>query len=303
MNDPNVKGPAPRPYGPMLVGALGASVGAAMLLVPVSSDAKHVEFILRPEFLIYASLYCSLVGFFAIVIHPMWKAISELKAEVHKARRAIIWSVLVVGVLFAAPAFLTTKYTPSIVDWPYGFFSARVFLLVALAGLIGLPAAIAVFAVQFSSQITAASVKPNQSTVDRYLSYRAHLHRSLWILGVIIGLGTLATAALRSLGIASELVTADDWPVILLLGNGGYHTVLIGLIYAPAQASLINYGCRLRDGFFPQVSPHNCSWRNVSANREEFDRQLGLSPQRNFQAIAVFVPLLSAVVSILIGET
>ena len=64
--------------------------------------------------------------------------------------------------------------------------------------------------------------------------------------------------------------------------------------------SLLRHGQRQRDSFFRPVAPNSVSWRDINAKRDEFDQRFSLTAQGNLQSVAVFVPLVSAIVANLI---
>jgi len=290
----NVKPSGRDVYGPVLLGVSGAVIGAVIMVVPIG----EWSFIRRPEFGIWLGLVCAQTGFFAIVAWPLRAAVLELRPELGKCGLRVIQLTLLYAVLFAVPGIWAWAYMP--IDWPYDHFQVRILIIVGLAGLTTLPAIVAVLAIHNGLSLRASELRPHQDELERLTFYRASLFRVLWIFGVMIGLGTVGTGALRTLAIAEKVITEADWPSTLVLAYGGYFTLVLILIYTPVLFSLLRHRQRQRDSFFRPVAPNSVSWRDINAKRDEFDQRFSLTAQGNLQSVAVFVPLVSAIVANLI---
>ena len=139
---------------------------------------------------------------------------------------------------------------------------------------------------------------PTQAHYDLYFRLQGHLHRSILILGAIVGLATLATGALRSWRI-SEI--RDYYPPELVLVYGGMYTIVVALIYVPVYASLLRFGRKIRDAWLPLPLLNSEAWRDVHAKRRDFEQvlQLSLTSSHGYQAgIAILAPLIGRIISV-----
>jgi hypothetical protein len=167
-----------------------------------------------------------------------------------------------------------------------------------------LPAAIGSWLVQAGLRSDFDKIEPTEQFLRRYLHYQQHQQRLLWIFAATVGLATLSMGATRKALIAGGL-DADRFPPILVLTFGAYLTLITALVYVPTYASLLQAGHRLCDAFVPMPSPDSKSWNDAYSQRKNLEEflQLRMPSSQNLRTIAaIFAPLFTGLVSVLLGS-
>ena len=135
------------------------------------------------------------------------------------------------------------------------------------------------------------------------LHLKQQLQKVLWILGAMIGAITLSAGALRNALLAWD--PKISFPEEIVLVYGAYFTIVLALTYVPTFMELQSEGQRLRDEEFPAVPPEDPSFADRQGRRQSIDSALELEVgalTKLKTTMAVFAPLASGLVSILLGR-
>jgi hypothetical protein len=138
---------------------------------------------------------------------------------------------------------------------------------------------------------------------EEYLKFHRELQRFLSILGITVGLTTLATGGLRNALIAFGM-DASFFPQTVVLAFGAYYTLLIALVYIPVYNYLMDAGRKIRDSRVPGLFSKTLDeWGTSYKVRTDLEAilQLHYTPQQQLQtAVAILAPLLSSIIALLL---
>jgi hypothetical protein len=166
---------------------------------------------------------------------------------------------------------------------------------------VGVGAIIGVWLVGFAFRELSRDRFPSARTLTHFLQLRDELNVLLAIVGAIVGLGTLATGALRNAVVAVGVRFPSQYVLIF----GLYYSALIALAYAPSYVAMRAAGEAIRERSAPLVSPLDPTFADVVAKRKTLDElmQLNLSATSSFKAgVAILTPLAGSLVALLIGK-
>jgi hypothetical protein len=140
--------------------------------------------------------------------------------------------------------------------------------------------------------------------IELFIEFRSELERLLGILGAVIGLAVLSTAALRQ--VVLEYAThrhpkasfPPDYPVLY----GLILSLVVALAYLPTYLALLQEGSDLRDRAAPLRAPSEPDFEAVIAKRKTLTDLLSLdiSASTSFRVGATILsPLFAALISLL----
>ena len=155
----------------------------------------------------------------------------------------------------------------------------------------------------------------------RFLELRGVLQRILAVEGTILGAAILVTGALRNAvnaypgqlrahpGFLHHHPSQKDflhasYPHEYLLLYGAYLTLLLALFYAPVYLRLLEAGRANLDAACPLGDPSSAGWTDSYEKRKKLQEylQLEVTASASFRAgVAIFAPLASALVALLLG--
>lgn len=136
--------------------------------------------------------------------------------------------------------------------------------------------------------------------VQRHRRLRADLETLLAILGILVSLAVIASAALRGLTISVDPDTA--LPAEAVISYGILLSVLLALIYVPAYLTLLGAGRALQDQLAPLLSVEHPGFTQRLDLRDRLGALLGLdvSATVSFRAgVAIVSPLLGSLTTLL----
>jgi hypothetical protein len=139
--------------------------------------------------------------------------------------------------------------------------------------------------------------------IMRHIAMREHLRQVLLMLGILVGIVTLTTGALRNAYIAW---LHEDISVEVVWIFGGYFTVVLALVFIPTYVQILSAGARIRDLFHPIVAPDSPDYesRQVARDRLEELLQLQVSPTERLKgALPILAPLVGSFLSVLLGTS
>lgn len=220
----------------------------------------------------------------------------------------ITWLILFVTLIYSSKFFA--------VSCEYNLLNheLKTRLLTLIGGIVAIVAAIGTILVNIGLREVLASSShsmgdSNDKTIEakqadlvkKYLHLRGRLLHFLSILGIMLGLVTLAQSAKRYLILASPNRTCEtDFTVEKVLVFGLYYTLILTLTFLPTFSSLIATGHKLRDDIIPIPSPHNDAWDTACSKRRKLEKLLALSVTESLRAlIAILAPVIGSLASLL----
>ena len=113
--------------------------------------------------------------------------------------------------------------------------------------------------------------------------------------------GILATGILRDLSLEHiDAVTTENYPKSFVVAYGAYFSIMLALVFVPAQAALTNRGRRILTAWAHLGSIDEPEWETALSKRQTLEQTLHLSgnPLERFQVgISLMAPILGAAVS------
>jgi hypothetical protein len=292
-----------RTFTLMLLGVAGASIGAFIFLFNWQATEEIREFVKSPEFVIWIFINVVLFAFYPILIALLWKPLNDLRIYFFKNKCEIIISALIFTALFFIPIMIGPKIA-NIEPLPLVGANTKILIVTIIGFLVStLPLAIGIWLVQAAIRETFGEIKKSQELINQYITYRDYLHQFLMILGSLLSLFILVTAAFRAVLIASCSTNTNEYPTIYLLIIGAYYTLLLALLYSPAYISLIAAGRRLLDAYFALPAPDSTSWASIRSKRKELEDLLDLKvtgEQRFLSSITILSPFVSSIFAFLV---
>lgn len=289
-----------KPFMVMLLGGVGAAVGACILLYDSGFPPESKRFVESPQFMVWAFLICVQTAFFAVVAAPVWISLRRLKDYFIGNRPEIVLSSLLFMLLFVVP-FMIPRFLE--LGWrsPLAHHGLKIMVLAGFGFVIAFSVVVGIWLVHTALRTLLADSGSDEKQVASYLGLREQLLRFLTILGTMVGLVTLATGGLRNALLAMG-TSAKDFPSELVLVYGLYFTALLAVTYAPTYVTLTSVGRRLRDKLCEFPSPESGSWADWHSNRKSVEEMLKLQvgAKENYQSVAaILAPLAGSVLSIL----
>jgi len=289
---------ASKPLVVMLSGAVGAAVGAGVLLLQPGEQGQ--EFINAPQFKVWLFFIVALMAFVTVIAAPVLKSLRRLEAYFVSNRREIILSSLALALLCAIPSLFPASFEEKL-----AYHRIRVGLLLGVGVVVALMAVGGIWLVRAALRDLASSAEPGEKHIQTFLRLREQLQFLLTVLGILVGGLTLATGALRNALVAT---TPDlkGFPPELVLVYGAYFTALVALIYAPTYIALVATGRKLVDDLWPMPPPKSDAWDDWYDRRKDLEEllQLQQGAVKNFQAgFAILAPLAGSIIAVLLGKS
>ena len=287
----------PKPLAVMLSGAVGAAVGAGVLLLQPGEQGQ--EFISAPQFKVWLFFIIALMAFVAVTVAPVLKSLRRLQEHFVSSRREIILSSLALALLCAFPSLFPAPFEERL-----AYHRIRMGLLLGAGVIVALMAVGGIWLVRAALRDLASSAEPGEKHIQTFLRLREQLQFFLSVLGILVGGLTLATGALRNTLVAT---TPDlkGFPPELVLVYGAYFTALVALIYAPTYIALVATGRKLVDDLWPMPPPRSDAWDDWYDRRKDLEEllQLQQGAVKNFQAgFAILAPLAGSIIAVLLGK-
>jgi hypothetical protein len=242
-------------------------------------------------------------AFYPIVVMAISSPLNELGSILARNRGELLFSAILLLALFIFPMLVGRSIFASDL-LPLEYAGIKIPVLVGVGFLFAaLPLSLGIWLVHIANRDGLDSSLPLDQAVKNYVRYRTYLQQFLLILAILLSLYMLASAALRNVVIASEIVSADGYPAVYLLLLGAYYALFSGLIYFPAYATLLNVGNQLLEAAFPLPAPDSDLWAARYARRNELEALLELKitgEQRVLTIITVIAPFVTGIFSVLV---
>ena len=291
----------PRTYVVMLAAAAGLLIGPVVIYIDYTSWDKPTKDLAESgAFALWVALLAIQTMIWTLALPPLlstlrrhWRDRSSLKTEVLPS--AVVLVLLVVTVV-AVPAVLSKlpEFIPHL--------HVKVRFLTGVALILAEVGAVSIWLIRGKLERIAEQGAARQ-TLQTYLGLRSELERLLGVLGIIIGMAVLASAALRGI----ELDYADlhpekniEFPAENVILYGLVLSLVLALVYLPTYATLQQTGSKLRDAIAP--FPGREDFEEGMARRRTLDELLGLrlSATASFRAgVAILSPLIGSVLGLL----
>lgn len=287
----------------MLLVVIGGAVGAAIILVGARGNDHSKAFVETPWFLIWLLLIAAQTALWAVSAPVFVNAWLRLRR--FGTRDLGIW---IASAAFAAAVAATAAF-PALVHSlelhsPLSHHRLRISLLLGLGTAVALVGVQAVALVHRAARARPATLKDG---LAHFLFLREELQTLLFFLGTIIGAATLASGALRIALIDYGATDAQKFPAAAVLAYGGYFTLLLVAVYAPAYAALLALGRHLRDeicGALPGKPEDPGAWAEWQSRRSTVEGFLQLNVSagdRLKTGLAILAPFAGSAISLLLG--
>lgn len=291
----------PKPLTVILLGLAGGLSGAGAILFQARSTPESRELVEAPQFWLWFFLLALSAAVAIISGMLVLNSLRQLKEYLAGNRIEIAVSCLVVALmfLFATPTMSLPQRLHVL-----RYHRIKMLLLTGLNFLVALLAGVGIWLVHAALRTKLDKVEADSEQVEAFLQLRDHLQRLLSILGLLIGVGTLAAGSLRNLLISTGVAEKSDFPAELVLVYGAFFTVLVALIYVPTYALLVTVGRQICDAFFPfsSIEPESVAKWHSGRKSLEAILKVEVGVGQSFQTgVAVFAPLFSSLVSLLMS--
>lgn len=289
----------------MLLSIIGASIGALIYFWGTPSTPESQAFVTSPEFVTWFFLNEVLFASYPILAVLVWEPLNQLRKQFRRNILEILGASLILFVLFMLPQLAGTAIiklrplplehadTKMLIFMTIGFFAST------------LPLTIGLWLTQAAIRDIFSTTPQVEYDVKDYLRLRDYLQQFLMILGALLSVLILVSAALRAAALASGATIESHYPPVYLLILGAYYTLLIALVYFPAYLSLVSAGQRLLDVYFALPTPGSEGWAEKYLGRKQLEELLELKftgEQRFITSITLLLPFVSSIFSLLVEE-
>ena len=176
----------------------------------------------------------------------------------------------------------------------------KVFLLNAIAFGLAIYAARAMWFAAREARALGRSGTTDIEALQRHADLREDVQALLRVLGALVTLAVVASAALRAFTAAVDPERALPAGAVVVYGLT--LSLVLALVYAPAHLALAAAGRELREAAAPLVAPADVGFDGRVALRERLDSLLGLNVDATAAlraGVAILSPLIGSVLTLL----
>jgi hypothetical protein len=285
----------------MLIAVGGVGIGALVLFADWWKWGTRVphEVLHSSSFVLWASMICAQTTLWALAAAPAYATLRRHRQGWKGHRVEIVASclllVVAVAVVAAGGALLGRIHQP----FPHSH--AKTEALTGAALVFALTVSVSIWLIR--GRLTELRAGVSKKEIELFIEFRTDLERLLAILGAIVGLAVLSSAALRQVVLEWAPIAhkAADFPADYPLLYGLILSALVALIYVPTYLALLEAGAELRDRAAPLLEPDNPNFDAAVAKRKTLTDLLGLdvSASTSFRAgAAILSPLLAALLTL-----
>lgn len=286
----------------MALAILGALACAAVFAwgTPLPRDSQAL--VQSPEFAIWFAVNAVLFALYPIIDLLIFKSFVQYRMHFGPHWREIAASSILLFCLFMLLQIVGEGViSMQVLPLPY---AAEKLLVVEIVGFFAgaLPLAVSIWLLQ-AAIADRSWEAPSAGDIRTHIGLREQLQQRLTLLGALLSLLILATAALRSFALAVEATSAAQYPTTFLLALGAFNTMLVAMIYYPAHYTLTAAGKSLLDACFPLPAPDADAWSSAVARRSTLEDMLELkvSPEQRFiTSVTLLAPFLSSILTLLV---
>lgn len=309
--------------------AIVATAGGIMIrwdkctnLLPGGTTTVCKAFVEKPQFLVWLLLISAQVAFSVVILWPVFqidrRAARSLRGDGVRPYAVTVSAAILLGAVAVVFAFASSILPVDLVhreglpsSWPLPSYGPKVGVAVGLALIVGLLAVAGVWltGMLFDRICRNPAQEPDEACVYQFMHLRGQLNGLLGIAGIIVGIGTLGSGALRNAVLAlnqpspaKPLYQFDEQYVLVY---GLFFTGLLALAYLPSFLSMRAAGTRIREASNPLPPPGDPAFGNVVTARKTLDDllQISVAASASFKAgVAIFAPLGSALVGLLLPK-
>lgn len=293
----------PTTFKTMLLSIVGASIGALIYFWGSPSTHESQVFITTSEFITWFFINEVVFAAYPILILLIWKPLTLLSKHIRSIRAEVSGSSILLLVLFLIPQWVGI-FVVQIDPLPLEYSNAKMFIFM-LVGFFAsaLPLSVGIWLTQAAIHDTFFKATQTQNDIKDFFRLRDYLKQFLMSLGAFLSLLTLASAALRSVAIASGATDVNHYPVVYLLLFGVYYTLLLAIVYFPSYHSLVSARLRLLDVYFELPPPNAGGWAKAYAGRKQLEEILELKGglvQQLITSTTLLSPFVSAILTALV---
>jgi hypothetical protein len=302
----------------LIVGAL-VSLFILLLHFPSWNDYQQ-HFAGKSAFLLWAGLVCTRTGVWVVVLAWLFPSLRRHWSARSFFSPELLLSTLMVGITTTVIAVASVE----IRHWPHYIPGStwKYMTLTTPGYFVGLVLAWGIWLVRDGlrqlGQQPLSTEGAKTTALKTFLICKDDLNRFLGTLGAILGLLVLSTAAHRQMVLSyvtysvyykqpdknGTIIPAHaDYGFQLVLVFGLVFTLLIAAVYLPTHLTRTRVADRIRDAYFPALSPDSPEWTNRTAKRDQLAGVLGLGdgPLSQFKtAVPILTPLISALIGLLL---
>jgi hypothetical protein len=321
----------------------------ALILFDWKSKPESEAFVSTPQFILWVLVLCGqaaawvgAAAYVGVTLRRRWRDLKERQAlgrgAVVALASAVALTLLAVLLLFGSRlgvyADLPAGSVPTGKTWPLAHHEWKVRPLVGVGLTIGGLAIAGMWLTAIGFGDLEQRATSRSSSVRRFIELRVELTALLAIAGVLVGLGTLSSGALRQAVIAArdepvyhqkavsclerklgasieearfnDLLERNPECVQLpfdqeyILAYGLLFTGVLGLAFAPSYFFMQRAGAALRDRVYPLPRPGHSTFFEIVEKRASFDAllQTNISASATFKAgVAILTPLAASLLS------
>jgi hypothetical protein len=345
----------------LALAAVISALALAVVVVPVwvlrdwNATPESSAFVSTPQFVLWLLILCGQaaiwVGAASLVFATVRRRLRHLRwrraldgtaiAAITSAALALLLVAVVFnfGTRFGLFERVANSQIPRGEQWPLTDHETKMPGLAAVGFLIGFAAIAGMWLTTLALEDVARNARPRASWVKHFIGLRTELTTLLAIAGVLIGLATLSSGALREAVLAANdephyrnaiLGCLADKPGLTdataraelasllsaypecrelvfdrryVVAYGLLFTGLLAIAFAPSFVAMRRAGARLRDRTYPLPNPQDATFFEVVQKRRSFDEllQTNLSAGATFKAaVAIATPLAASLVSTLV---
>ena len=140
----------------------------------------------------------------------------------------------------------------------------------------------------------------NLAALERHRAVRSDLERLLGVLGALVSLGVIASAALHALTV--DVDPENALPVQAVIAYGIVLSVILALTYIPAHLTMLEAGTRIRDRIAPLFEVGDPGFLDRLDERDRIAHYLGLDVPVSVRfrgAVVILGPLLGSLTSLI----
>ncbi len=291
----------PRPITAILLGVLGAAVGAAVMLFHAEATPESRSFIMMPGFYVWLFLLILTTSVLALSVPVVLKSLRELKGYFRANGLEILFSCIIMCLLYVIPLLPKQPEGAGVLTYQ----RLKLDILLGLGLIVALLAMIGMWLVSAALRAEFQEVPVDPRPIGRFQTLRDLLQRFLYVLGLLISLVTLSNGAQRNALIAAGVIQESAVPIANILIWGAYYTAMVALSYIPTYLLLREVGQRICHAYFPvsSITPESLSEWHAGRKGLEALLNMGGGIGQNLQSgIVILSPLLSGIISILLSS-
>lgn len=288
---------------PLTIVLMGFLTGSSLLLVGWQQTQPIKYLTSTSEFLVWLTLVSILFAILPLCAIYGFSCLQKLRISRFSA--SSLGSLAILLILFFVPYLMMGNFPDVFPEADLPSFRLRVGIIVLFCGMCATPAAVSIALLNSYIQ----TLSPQKADfLNEYFKVRNQLDGLFGTIGLIIGVGTLATGglqnALAAFYKASGVITEGIFPPIHTVVYGGYFSVILILLYVPLEKSMEELARSFIELHIQLPNLDSDSWTSVYEKRKKAEEWLKLTtPLLNIKSgLAVLTPLVGGLISYIIPK-